>query len=94
MRWPAPSRRAATAGTDTARRLLGSPTLFPIPAPAQGCRHDGDPDLDQPGAVLATVKHKPAGAGGRVAAMLDRGCARRLTDAQAGTWRNRGGELA
>ena len=25
-----------------------------------GCLHDGDPDLDQPGAVLAAVKHKPA----------------------------------
>jgi hypothetical protein len=53
MRWLAPSRPAATAGTDQrgvrADRRTDRTRL-----------HDDDPDLDQPGAVLAQVKHKPA----------------------------------
>ena len=77
MRWLAPRRPAATVGTDqrgARANRRSDPTRL----------HDDDPDLDQPGAVLAPVKHKPAApvAG---AAMLDRGCARRLCDVQAGT---------
>ena len=53
MRWLAPSRPAATAGTDQrgarANRRSDRTRL-----------HDDDPDLDQPGAMLAPVKHKPA----------------------------------